>query len=197
MIEQPRVIRETSSGYFATSLNDELFLRRRINILGEITSDSVNDYILQLLQLDYQEPKTPIWLYINSPGGSVTDGLALYDVMSALSCEIKTVCLGMAASMASIIFASGSERMMLPHSKILIHDPRIMQAGGTALELKSISDNLLQTREITAEILAKHSGKPKETIFEKTKTDSYFSAAEAIDFGLADKIIERLSVDEI
>ena len=132
-------------------------------------------------------------MYINSPGGEVSSGLALYDVMKAVKCPIRTVCVGTAASMAAVLFASGSERDMLPHARIMIHDPLIIGgAGGSALAMKRLSDDLLRTREIMCGILAEHTGRTLEEIYEKTASDSFFYADEAIKFGLADKVVESL-----
>ena len=140
------------------------------------------------LYLEEQDPDGEITIYINSPGGSVMDGLALYDVMQSIKCPIRTVCMGLAASMASILFVAGDKREMLPHSKIMIHDPLIVQTGGSALALKTISDNLMTTRQITSEILSKHSNLSVEEIQELTAKDTYFSAEEAVEKGMADTI---------
>ena len=132
-------------------------------------------------------------LYINSPGGEVQSGLALYDVMRAVSCTIRTVCLGMAASMAALLFIAGDEREILPHSRIMIHDPLIGEgAGGSALSVKARADDLMRIRDITAGIIARHSGMPLERVFELTASDTYFEAKEAVEAGLADRIITRL-----
>lgn len=120
-------------------------------------------------------------------------GMALYDVMQAVSCPIRTVCVGLAASMAALLFVSGSRRGMLPHSRIMIHDPLIPQTGGSALRLKAISDDLMETRQIIAAVIAEHSGKSLEDILAKTATDSYFRAEDAVEFGLADHIITSLA----
>ncbi len=192
MFKTPRIVKESSRGYDSFSILDDMLTDRKINCVTEIDDDSVNSMIMQMLYLQKQDPDAEITIYINSPGGSVQDGLALYDVMQAISCPIRTVCMGMAASMASILFVAGDRRQMLPHSKVMIHDPRIMKTGGTALDLQTISENLMKTRAITAEILAKHTGKSTEEILAKTKSDSYFSAEEAVDFGLADEIITKL-----
>lgn len=192
IINMPSVISETTTGYFQTSIQTEMFKRREIQCIGEIDESSVNAIILQILQLNNVNPEEEITLYINSPGGSVQDGLALYDVMQAINCPIRTVCVGMAASMAALLFISGNRREMLPHSKIMIHDPRIMNTGGTALEIEAISKNIMEIRQLTAEVIAKHSNNTVEQILEKTKIDSYFSPKEAIEFGLADTVIEHI-----
>ena len=187
----PRVIREDARGHYMTDIRDEMLKDRKIQLIGEIDEDSVNSLVLQLQFLD-QESHDPIDIYINSPGGSVSDGLAIYDMMQAIKSDVRTVCLGTAASMGAVIFASGDERAMLPHARVMIHDPLIERTGGSAMKLKMVSDNLMRTREIIAGILARHTGKSMDEILEITANDSYFYAEEAINFGFADKIIHEL-----
>lgn len=189
---EPRIITETSSGLFFSTLQDEMLTRREIECIGEINAESVNSLISQIRYLARAEPGKEITIYINSPGGEVSSGLALYDVMKAVKCPIRTVCVGIAASMGAVLFAAGDQRDMLPHARIMIHDPLIPRTGGNALGLKAISDSLMRTREITGNILAKHTGRTLDEIFEKTAVDSYFYADEAVEFGLADRIIEEI-----
>lgn len=189
----PNILKETSSGLAIYSIEDEMLMNREIQCVGEITRDKVYSLIMQLQHLQKADPDSEITMYINSPGGEVVSGLALYDVMQAISSPIRTVCIGTAASMGSILFAAGEKREILPHAKVMIHDPLISGGiGGSALEIQTISDNLMKTRQITAEVLAKHCGKTVEEIYEKTKSDCYFSADEAVAFGLADTVIETL-----
>lgn len=187
----PAIIKETSNGYFQLSLLDELLSKREIYCLGEINSNSTSSLILQLKYLEQVDPDAEITLYINSPGGSVADGLALYDIMQNLSCPIHTICMGTAASFGAILFLSGDKREILPHSKIMIHDPLIAGSGltGSATLLHTQIDSLMETREILANIIAKHTKKTIEEIYEKTATDTWFNATQAIEFGLADNII--------
>ena len=190
---EPRIIKETSSGTSFSEIQDEMFSDREILCVGEINSVTVNSLINQIRYLAKSDPEKEITMYINSPGGEVSSGLALYDVMKAVKCPIRTVCVGTAASMAAVLFASGSERDMLPHARIMIHDPLIIGgAGGSALAMKRLSDDLLRTREIMCGILAEHTGRTLEEIYEKTASDSFFYADEAIKFGLADKVVESL-----
>lgn len=190
---EPRIIKETSSGTSFSEIRDEMFSDREILCVGEINSATVNSLINQIRYLAKSDPEKEITMYINSPGGEVSSGLALYDVMKAVKCPIRTVCVGTAASMAAVLFASGSERDMLPHARIMIHDPLIIGgAGGSALAMKRLSDDLLRTREIMCGILAEHTGRTLEEIYEKTASDSFFYADEAIKFGLADKVVESL-----
>ena len=188
----PHILTETSEGDTAHSLQDELFQYRQIELVGEITSESAYAIMLQLRYLQKADPAAPITLYINSPGDEVSSGLALYDVMQAVKCPVHTVCLGTAASMAAILFASGDKRGILPHGRVMVHDPLTTGVGGSALTIDSLSKNLMQTRQITAGILARHTGRTLEEIYACTAKDTYFNAQEAIGFGLADFIMEEM-----
>lgn len=192
MINEANIIKETSGGYSRIPLQDDMLSKRQLECVGEIDADSVNTLIREILYLERESPDAEITIYINSPGGSVDSGMALYDVMKAVSCPIRTICVGLAASMASLIFISGDQRDMLEHSRIMIHDPLIAQTGGSALKLKAVSEDLMETRRIIADVIADHSGKTREEILEKTSSDCYFRAAEAIEFGLADHIITTI-----
>ena len=189
----PCVVRETAEGLTRVPIQDLLFQRRSVELVGEVTGDSVHSLTLQLRYLQLEDPNAEITIYINSPGGEVSSGLALYDVMKGLSCPVKTVCMGTAASMAALLFVAGSQREMLPHSRLMIHDPLIPGGvGGSALKLDSIAKDLMRTREITANILAGHSGHSLEEVYAKTAADSYFSAEEAVAWGLADRITDKI-----
>lgn len=193
IINTPNIIKETCNGISFTSIQDEMLSRREIECVGEINADSVNSLIRQVRYLSRQNPDEEITIFINSLGGEVASGLALYDVMQAVKCPIRTVCVGTAASMGAVLFAAGDRRDMLPHAKVMIHDPLISGCpGGSTLQIKSISENLMQTRESIAQLLAQRTGKTLEEIYEKTAQDSWFSAEEAIAFGLADRIINEL-----
>lgn len=192
-IMTPAIIKETSEGISRFHIQDEMFKRREIECVGEITQESVYSLILQLRYLQKEDPEKEITMYINSPGGEVTSGLALYDVMQAVKCPIRTVCVGIAASMGALLFISGKKRDMLPHARVMIHDP-LLSGGisGSALKIDSLSRDLMKTRELTGKIIAEHTGKSLEEVFEKTATDSYFDAEEAVAFGLADSIIHEI-----
>ena len=193
MTIMPSILKETAEGFIRCSVHDELFKAREIECTGEISEESVCAMIAQIRYLAREDAEKEITLYINSPGGEIGSGLALYDVMQAVPCPIRTVCVGQAASMAAVLFAGGDKREMLPNARVMIHDPRIMGgAGGTALQIEAISQQLMKKREIIAEILAKHTGKSADQILAKTCTDSYFNAQEAIAFGLADSVIDKL-----
>ncbi len=186
---EARIMKETARGIDLIPIQDEMLANREVELVGEVNADTVNALVRQLRYLQRQDPKGRITMYINSPGGGVDSGMALYDVMQAVSCPIRTVCVGLAASMAALLFVSGDRRDMLPHSRVMIHDPLIVQTGGSALKLKAVSDDLMETRQIIARVIAEHSGKSMEEVLAKTASDSFFRAQEAIEFGLADNII--------
>ena len=189
----PNIIRETSEGLNQIPIQDILFQRREVECIGEITEDAVAALILQLRYLHREAPEQEITMYINSPGGEVSSGLALYDVMKAIQCPIRTVCVGTAASMAAILFLSGDKRDMLAHSKVMIHDPLIPGGiGGSALKVDAVARNLMQTRQTIANIISRHTGKSLEDVLAKTASDSYFDAEQAVEWGLADRIIHEL-----
>lgn len=189
----PGILKETSEGTIRYNIQDELFQKREIECVGEITQESVQALILQLRYLQKKEPEKEITMYINSPGGEVTSGLALYDVMKAVRCPIRTVCIGIAASMGALLFICGDKRDILPHARVMIHDPLITgNITGSALKIDNLSRDLMKIREITGNIIAEHTGKSLDEVFNKTATDSYFSAEEAVDFGLADNIIYEI-----
>ena len=189
----PNIIRETSEGLNQIPIQDILFQRREVECIGELTEDSVAALIIQLRYLHREAPEQEITMYINSPGGEVSSGLALYDVMKAIQCPIRTVCVGTAASMAAILFLSGDKRDMLAHSKVMIHDPLIPGGiGGSALKVDAVARNLMQTRQTIADIISKHTGKSLEDVLAKTASDSYFDAEQAVEWGLADRIIHEL-----
>jgi len=188
----PCILTETSEGMSHHTLQDELFQDREIELVGEITSEAVYSLILQLRYLQKADPKKEISVYINSPGGEVSSELALYDVMKALKCPIRTVCVGTAASMAALLFASGDKRDILPHGKVMIHDPLTTGISGSALAIDSLSKTLMKSRQTAAEILSRHTGKSLKEIYKYTAKDTYFDAQEAVDFGLADRIITEI-----
>ena len=192
-IFSPRVMKESSAGYAFSEIRDEMFRFREVECVGEINDESVYSLCRQLRQLQREGPDGLITMFINSPGGEVSSGLALYDVMAGLSCPIRTVCLGTAASMASILFVAGTEREILPHGRVMIHDPlRVMEGRVTALQLQEEGRQLMQTRETLCGILAQRTGRTLEEIYEKTRHDTYFNAEEAVAFGLATRVIQHV-----
>ncbi len=193
MDDTPKIIKESSTGLFLCSIRDDMLRQREVECVGEINTETVYSLCRQLRYLQREDPAGEITLFINSPGGEVNSGLALYDVMKAVSCPIRTVCLGTAASMGAVLFAAGARRDILPHGKIMIHDPAIPQgAGGSALELETVSKNLLETRRILGTILSECTGKPLEEIYRCTAKDTWFTAEAAVEFGLADRVITAI-----
>ena len=162
-------------------------------------SDQVNDataslVVAQLLYLESQDPEKDISLYINSPGGSITSGMAIFDTMQYIRCDVSTICIGMAASMGAFLLAAGTKgkRIALPNSEIMIHQPLISGGlSGQCTDIKIQSDHLLRIRERMNTILAENTGKPLETIQQDTERDNYMTAQEAMDYGLIDKVITK------
>ena len=181
---------ERSYDIFSRLLND------RIIVLSEDVNDtSANLVVAQLLYLEGQDPDKDISLYINSPGGSVTAGLAIYDTMNYIKCDVSTICVGMAASMGAFLLSSGAKgkRIALPNSEILIHQPLIGGNGltGQATDIELAAKNLVRTKERLNEILAKNTGKSYEQIVQDTDRDNSMTAQEALAYGLVDKVIDK------
>ena len=189
----PAIIRETSEGTARIPIADMMFQRREIWISGEINSELADAVISQILHLDAEDPNEQITLYIDSPGGSVTAGLSIYDVMQAVSADIHTVCVGTAASMAAVLFAAGDRREILRHGEVMIHDPLVSGGiSGSALTVQDKSNRLMDKRKLLCGILAEHTGKSLKQIYKVTGKDTYFGAEEAVEFGLADSIVEKM-----
>ena len=166
-------------------------MKDRIIFLGEeVTDVSANLIVSQLLFLESEDPGKDISLYINSPGGSVTAGMAIYDTMNYIKCDVSTICMGMAASMGAFLLAGGTKgkRMALPNSTIMIHQPS-GGAQGQATEINIVAEQILKTRQRLNEILAANTGKPLEIIAQDTERDNYMTAQEAKEYGLVDKVI--------
>ena len=189
----PAIIRETSEGTARIPIADMMFQRREVWLTGEITSEVADAVISQILHLDAEDPDAEITMYIDSPGGSVTAGLSIYDVMQAVSADIHTVCIGTAASMAAVLFAAGDRREILRHGEVMIHDPLVSGGiSGSALAVQDKSDRLMAKRKVLSGILAQHTGKNIKQIYKVTAKDTYFGAEEAVAFGLADAVIEKM-----
>ena len=186
----PYVIEQTSRGERSYDIYSRL-LNDRIIFLGEeVTDVSANLIVAQLLFLESEDPGKDIQLYINSPGGSVSAGLAIYDTMQYIKCDVSTICIGMAASMGAFLLAGGTKgkRMALPNSEIMIHQPS-GGAQGQATEIKIVAEQILKTKRKLNEILAANTGKPLEQIEIDTERDNYMSAEEAKAYGLIDNVI--------
>ena len=187
------VLIESSRGISCVSTEDKLFSERRIFFTESITPESSAQLIRALLYLENEDPDKEIVLYINSPGGEVQSGISIFDTIMGLRCPVRTVCIGTAASMGSIIFLAGSVREVLPHSQIMIHDPLINGLSGAqkALSLEKEAEKLMQTRMMLGKILAERTGRTLDEVFEKTKEDTYLNSDEALEFGIATAVAGR------
>ena len=188
----PYVIEQTSRGERSYDIYSRL-LKDRIIFLGEEVSDtSASIIVAQLLFLEAEDPEKDIHLYINSPGGSVTAGMAIYDTMQYIKCDIETICIGMAASMGSFLLAGGTKgkRLALPNAEIMIHQPS-GGARGQATEIQIAAEHILKTRQKLNEILSQNTGQPLEIIQADTERDHFMSAEEAKAYGLIDEVIVR------
>lgn len=186
----PYVIEQTSRGERSYDIYSRL-LKERIIFLGEeVTDASASVIIAQLLFLEGEDPDKDIHLYINSPGGSVSAGLAIYDTMQYIKCDVSTICIGMAASMGSFLLSGGAKgkRFALPNSEIMIHQP-LGGAQGQATEIKIAAEHILKTRERLNKILAANTGQSLEQIEIDTERDNFMSAQEAKEYGLVDEVI--------
>ncbi|NPV71893.1 MAG: ATP-dependent Clp endopeptidase proteolytic subunit ClpP [Firmicutes bacterium] len=185
------VIEQTPRGERAYDIYSRL-LKDRIIFIGTPLDDAVaNSVVAQLLFLEVEDPDRDISLYINSPGGSVTAGLAIYDTMQYIKCDVSTICIGLAASAAAVILAGGAKgkRFTVPNAKMLIHQPWAGNIQGQATEIQIHAKEILRTRTLLNKILAKHTGQPLEKVERDTERDFYMTADEAKDYGLIDDIL--------
>ena len=188
----PYVVEQTGKGERSYDIYSRL-LKDRIIFLGEEVNETIASLVVaQLLFLESEDPNKDIHLYINSPGGSVTAGMAIYDTMNYIKCDVSTICMGMAASMGAFLLSGGAKgkRFALPNAEIMIHQP-LGGAQGQATEIKIVADHILKTRKKLNEILAKNTGKPLEVIEVDTERDNYMDAYQAMEYGLIDKVIEN------
>ena len=188
----PYVIEQTSRGERSYDIYSRL-LKERIIFLGEEVNDvSASVIVAQLLFLEADDPDKDIQLYINSPGGSVTAGMAIYDTMQYIKCDVSTVCIGMAASMGSFLLSGGTKgkRYAMPNSEIMIHQPS-GGAQGQATEIEIVAEHILHTKEKLNRILAENTGQPYEKIVQDTERDNYMTAEQAKAYGLIDAVVEK------
>ena len=186
----PYVVEQTSRGERSYDIYSRLLQDRIVMLGGEVTDDSANSIVAQLLFLQAQDAKKEISMYINSPGGSVTAGLAIYDTMQFISCPVATYCIGQAASMGAVLLTAGAKgkRYALPNARIMIHQPW-GGAEGKASDIEITAREILRLKEILNGILAKHSGKKIADVVKDTDRDHFMSAEEAVDWGLIDKVV--------
>ena len=186
------VVEKTGNGERSYDIFSRLLKDRIVFIDGEINDTMADLIVAQILFLESENPDKDISIYINSPGGSVTAGLAIYDTMKYVKCDIQTICMGQAASMAAILLAGGTKgkRYALPSSRIMIHQPS-GGAKGQETEIRIVAENILKTRNKLNEILAANTGKSVEEIARDTERDNYMTAKEALEYGLIDSIVEK------
>ncbi len=188
----PYVIEQTSRGERSYDIFSRL-LKERIIFLGEEVNDTTASLVVsQLLFLESEDPEKDINLYINSPGGSVTAGMAIYDTMQYVKCDVSTMCMGMAASMGAFLLAGGAKgkRLALPNAEIMIHQPS-GGAQGQATEIEIAAEHILRTKKRLNTILSENTGQSYETIARDTERDNWLSAQEALEYGLIDKVVEN------
>ncbi|MBO7354749.1 MAG: ATP-dependent Clp endopeptidase proteolytic subunit ClpP [Lachnospiraceae bacterium] len=188
----PYVIEQTSRGERSYDIYSRLLKDRIIFLSEEVNDVTASLIVAQMLFLESEDPNKDINFYINSPGGSVTAGMAIYDTMQYIKCDVSTICIGMAASMGAFLLAGGTKgkRMALPNAEIMIHQPS-GGARGQATEIQIVAENILKTKKKLNEMLAANTGKPIEVIEKDTDRDNYMSAQEALEYGLIDRVIEH------
>ena len=185
----PLTMRETAHGISLTSVYDEMLARRELSVLGTVDQHMAFDLCQQMLQLERLDPEEEITLFVASPGGLVSASLAIVDTMRSISCPVRTVCLDTAASMGAIIFVSGDRREMYPHAELMIHDPLMQNAGGSALAVQEASRRLMGLRRTLAEILSERSKLSVKRVQSLTSKDTFLTAERAIELGFADAIV--------
>ncbi len=186
----PVVVEQTNKGERSYDIYSRLLKDRIIFLGSEIDDDEANLVVAQMLFLEADDPDKDIYLYINSPGGSVSAGMAIYDTMQYIKCEVSTICIGLAASMGAFLLAAGAKgkRRALPHSEIMIHQPS-GGARGQASDIAIQAEQILKIRRTLNEILAERTGQPLERIAEDTDRDNYMTAQEALEYGIIDEIV--------
>ena len=188
----PVVVEQTNRGERSYDIYSRLLKDRIIILSDEVNDVTASLVVAQLLFLEAEDPDKDISLYINSPGGSITAGMAIYDTMQYIKCDVSTICIGMAASMGAFLLSSGAKgkRYALPHSEIMIHQP-LGGMQGQASDIKIHADRIIKIRQTLNEILAQNTGKPLETIEKDTDRDNFLTAKEALEYGIIDKVIDK------
>lgn len=188
----PMVVEQSNKGERSYDIYSRLLKDRIVFLGGEVDDDSANLIVAQLLFLEADDPDKDISLYINSPGGSVTAGMAIYDTMQYIKCDVSTICIGMAASMGAFLLAGGTKgkRYALPNAEIMIHQPS-GGAKGQATDIQIVAENILKTKERLNRILSENTGQPYEVVATDTERDNYMTAEEAKAYGLIDDVITK------
>ncbi len=190
----PMVVEQSNRGERSYDIYSRLLEDRIIFLADQVTDQTASLVVAQMLYLEAKDPDKDIQLYINSPGGSISAGMAIYDTMQYIKCDVSTICIGMAASMGSFLLMAGAKgkRYSLPNSEIMIHQPLISGGlGGQATEIKIHADHIIRIRERMNRIYAERTGKTYEQVCEDTERDNYLTAQEALEYGLIDEVIER------
>ena len=189
----PYVVEQTARGERSYDIFSRLLNDRIIMLCDEVNDTTASLVVAQLLYLEGQDPDKDISLYINSPGGSISAGMAIHDTMKYIKCDVSTICMGLAASMGAFLLASGTKgkRFALPNAEIMIHQPLMQGLQGQATDIKIHSDHLMRTKEKLNTLLSEYTGQPLENIQRDTERDNFLSAQEAAAYGLIDSVIER------
>ncbi len=189
----PMVVEQTSRGERSYDIYSRLLNDRIVFLSEEVNHITASLVVAQLLFLEAQDPEKDISLYINSPGGSISDGMAIYDTMNYIKCDVSTICIGMAASMGAFLLSSGAKgkRIALPNSEILIHQPLLGGLSGQQTDIQIHADHMLKTREKLERIMAENSGHTYEEMHKACERDNYMTAEEALKFGLIDKVFDK------
>ncbi len=188
----PMVIDQTTRGERSYDIYSRLLEDRIVFVSGEINDDMANTVVAQLIFLEAKDPTKDISLYINSPGGSVTAGMAIYDTMNFIKCDVSTICIGMAASMASFLLSSGAKgkRLILPNSEVMIHQP-LGGAQGQATDIVITANHITKIKNNMIKLLSENTGQPLEKVEKDIDRDNYMSAEEAVKYGIVDKVITK------
>ena len=191
----PMVVEQTSRGERSYDIYSRLLNDRIIFLSDEVNDVTASLVVAQLLYLEAQDPDKDIYLYINSPGGSITAGMAIYDTMNYIKCDVSTICVGMAASMGAFLLSSGAKgkRMALPNAEVMIHQP-LGGMQGQATDIKIHADRIIRIKEKLNKLLSEQTGKPLKTIEKDTERDNFMSAEEAMAYGLIDKVITKKEI---
>ncbi len=189
----PYVVEQTARGERSYDIFSRLLNDRIIMLSGEVNDAVASVVVAQLLYLEGQDPEKDISLYINSPGGSISAGMAIHDTMRYVKCDVSTICMGLAASMGAFLLASGAKgkRLALPNAEIMIHQPLISGLQGQTTDVKIHADHLVRTRDTLNRLLSEYTGQPLATIAADTERDNFMSAAQAAEYGLVDAVIEH------